>query len=827
MSLLLAVIISFLLLTTAGVVVFFLWRLVREQAQIRRTLDIEMLQVLLPKDIQEDEREEGVGESIKERIAVAEQFLSTISNLPTSWWDRMIYGQPIIVFEIVARNDDTIIFQAGAERRYIDHLEKQIYAHYPEAEVSPASEYTIFEPADTIRTARLQLRKKSYLPIATYQELEADPMQVLTGALAKIQNRDSAVIQYVLQPASSKARRQASSSAKQTVRGRRSDVTTAGNALGVVSDFTKTQQQKEKQRQENTQLTQRMQQRVQLVEQKASQQQFSVNIRVGVSVRQKEEAERIFNAIVAAFSQYDLPDLNSLQIKASSRPKAFLRDLIFRVPRPKTASILSTTEIASLFHFPLPTTSTPNIVWRGAKVAPAPASIPTAGIRLGTNMYRGITTPIYLAEEDRRRHMYVIGQTGTGKTTLFLNMITQDIEAGHGVGVVDPHGDLIEDILLRIPPERHKDVIIFDPRDHEKPLGFNILEAHDPGQKDLVVNEVVQILQKLAARLNPESIGPMFEHYLRNALLALVEDPNATLIDVPRMFVDADFRRAVLAKNTNPTVLQFWQKEFEQSQRGQMSADMLSYVISKLGRFISNETIRNIIGQAHSSFDVRKVMDERKILLCNLSKGILGDINSDLLGFILVSKIQIAALGRANVPEDQRPDFYLYLDEFQNFTTDSIATILSEARKYRLNLNLAHQFISQLEEPIRDAVFGNVGTITSYRVGVDDAEFLAKQFSPVFKEYDLVNLRRFTAVVRMLVHNAPERAFSLVVEAPFRVGNPEWRDVVRASSRQTYGNSRRDVEQEILERFRYGANDVPTSATSNGDYLSESLFDIS
>jgi len=339
------------------------------------------------------------------------------------------------------------------------------------------------------------------------------------------------------------------------------------------------------------------------------------------------------------------------------------------------------------------------------------------------------------------------------------------------------------------------------------------------------VNEVVQILQKLAARLNPESIGPMFEHYLRNALLALANDASATLLDVPRMFVDEKFRAAILANITNPTVLQFWQQEFAQSQRGQMSADMLSYVISKLGRFISNETVRNIIGQSHSSFDVREIMDTQKILLCNLSKGQLGDINSDLLGFVLVSKIQIAALGRSNMPEADRKDFYLYLDEFQNFTTDSIAVILSEARKYKLNLNLTHQFIKQLEEPIRDAVFGNVGTLLSYRIGVEDSEFMEKQFSPVFTQYDLVNLRKFTAVARLLVGGTPERACSIASSPAPLHGNPEIASQVRESSRTLYGRSRSVVEKDILGRFEIITPKKKEDASS-AEYLSESLFDI-
>jgi len=826
---LLGLFIALILLVAAGVIVWLVWLTVKEQAVVRRTLDVVMLQVLLPKDVKADEKKEGVGDEIKESISVAEQFLSTLSNLKTGSMDVWLYGRPLVIFEIVAANDGKVIFQVGAERRFIDHVEKQVYALYPEAEVKPASQYTVFEPGDNIRVGKAKLRSAQHMPMATYKELEVDPMQSITGSLARIQEKDAAVIQFVCRPASDKVRRKGKLEAKKTVQGLQSDVRGGSKVKSATRQMTKTEEQREKEEQRAQQLTPRAQERIELVEHKVGQQQFEVNIRIGVATREKEESERVFEGIAAAFSQYDLPDLNALGVSRAGKGERFVRDLVFRVPRRKEASVLSTTELASLFHWPMPTTETPNILWRGSRVAPAPPDLPKEGVLLGQNVYRGIETPVHFALDDRRRHLYMIGQTGTGKTTMFLNMVAQDIHAGHGVGVIDPHGDLIEDILLMVPPERQEDVILFDPRDGDRPLGFNILEVKSEAQKDLVVNEVVQILQKLAARLNPESVGPMFEHYLRNALLALAEDPGATLIDVPRMFVDDRFRKSVLSRNTNPTVRQFWEQEFAQSQRGQMSADMLSYVISKLGRFVSNKAMRNMIGQARSSFDVRQVMDEKKILLCNLSKGSLGDINSDLLGFVLVSKMQIAALGRANVAEDKRPDFYLYLDEFQNFTTDSIVTILSEARKYRLNLNLTHQFMQQLEDNIREAVLGNVGTIISYRVGVEDTELLAKQFEPVFTEYDLVNLERFTAVARLLVGGTPQRSFSLKVPPPPAGGDAQTREAIRASSRERYGRPVADVEEEILQRFSYSTDESNSNPKSqgSGDYLSESLFDVS
>lgn len=828
MSLFLAATIALGACLASALALAMLWRMVREQAGLRRGLDVRMFEVLLPKDLQAQEHEGEAGEEVRKKIAVAEQFLSTLSRLPATWLDRLLHGLPVIVFEIAVAEDGMIRFYAGAERPFLDHLEKQIYAFYPEAEVRPASDFTIFDYGDTIQTGFLSLRRSHHLPIATYKELEADPMQAVTGALARIQQRDAAVVQFVCQPSSNRLRQQGRKATRRTIAGQQTDVD-SGSKLARASQYllTPAAERARRQHQGAERLTPRAQRRIELVEQKLTEQQFDVTLRVAVSTRQPEEAERVFGGLIAAFNQYDLPDLNSLHlIRPRSKP-LFLRDLIFRIPRPRLANTLSTTEMASLFHFPLPTTGTPNIGWRGAKVAPIPAGLPQSGVQLGDNVYRGISTPVYVADDDRRRHLYLIGQTGTGKTTLFLNMIVQDMAAGRGVGVVDPHGDLIEDLLLHIPSERQQDVILFDPRDTEHPLGFNILQVADEGQKDMVVNEVVTILQTLAARLNPESIGPMFEHYLRNALLALIEDPAATLLDVPRMFVDKDFRQTILKATDNPTVKQFWAQEFQQSQRGQLSADMLSYVISKLGRFISNRTVRNIIGQAESSFNVRQVMDEQKILLCNLSKGSLGDINSDLLGFVLVSQLQIAALGRANVPESARRDFYLYLDEFQNFTTPSIAVILSEARKYRLNLHLTHQFIKQLDDKIRQAVFGNVGTIVSYRIGPEDAGELAKQFEPVFSDYDLLNLERFKACVRLLAHGTPQRPFSLNVRPSLVGGEARMREAVRLTSRRRFGRARAGVEEEIMKRFQVGSAPNEGGKPEAGGYMSESLLDVS
>ena len=375
----------------------------------------------------------------------------------------------------------------------------------------------------------------------------------------------------------------------------------------------------------------------------------------------------------------------------------------------------------------------------------------------------GTAKPVYLTDEDRRRHIYMVGQTGTGKSTLLGNLIIQDIQNGKGVAIIDPHGDLVENSLGFVPKERLDDVIYFNPGDLSRPLGLNMLDYNydRPEEKTFIVNEMQSIFDRL---FDQESMGPMFQQYMRNALLLLMEDmPNepATLVEVPRIFTDAAFRTRKLARIHNPVVIDFWEKEAVKAGGEASLANMTPYITSKFGGFITNDYMRPIIGQAKSSFNFREVMDGGKILLVNLSKGKIGDINAGLLGMVITGKILMAALSRVDIADaDKRRDFNLYIDEFQNFTTDSIATILSEARKYRLNLTMAHQFIAQLDEKISDAVFGNVGSELVMRVGVQDAEFLVKQFEPVFNQNDLINIDNLNAYAKILINGQTSKPFN-------------------------------------------------------------------
>ena len=477
-----------------------------------------------------------------------------------------------------------------------------------------------------------------------------------------------------------------------------------------------------------------------------------------------------------------------------------------------------------MWHLPYPNTEVPRIKWLQAKKLPPPVNMPTAGIVLGENDFRGSKHIVRIKDEDRRRHMYIVGMTGTGKSYFMSHMALQDINAGKGVCIVDPHGSFVEDILPYIPKNRLDDVIIFDPSDMERPMGLNMLEANSSYEMDMAAQEMINIFYKLLP--DPAMAGPMFEHYMRNALLALMADQSdpGTLVELARIFTDETFRKKKLEHVTDILVKDFWEREYTASQKGSTGADMLSYVISKTGRFVENELMRNIIGQSRSGINFRQVMDENKILLMNLCKGKIGETNSNLLGLIAVSKLQMAALGRADLPEDQRTDFYLYIDEFQNFITDSISIILSEARKYKLNLIMGHQFIAQLvqnnDTRVRDAIFGNVGSIAAYRIGVDDSETIAKQLGPQVSEYDVMNTEKFTVYLRLLIDNAASDPFNMKIYN-FKDYFPANRDIVaplKELSRLKFGRDRRIVVREIVERSRIGQLGMPPKPSGLGKF---------
>jgi type IV secretory pathway TraG/TraD family ATPase VirD4 len=484
---------------------------------------------------------------------------------------------------------------------------------------------------------------------------------------------------------------------------------------------------------------------------------------------------------------------------------AFMVDFIYRYQAMfRCKSILNSEELATIIHIPSKQVETPHIHWLTAKSAPAPSQIPNSGLYLGKSVYRGLSRKIYISEKDRARHMYIIGKTGTGKSELLMDMILQDIRAGRGVCFIDPH-DSVEKLLEYIPPERAEDVIYFNPADTDRPMGLNMLEARTEEEKQFVASSIINLMYKLYDPHKTGIIGPRFEHAIRNAMMTVMVEPGATFIEIVRVMTDPKFLQELLPKVEDPMVRRYWTDQIAQTSDFHKS-EVLDYIVSKFGRFITDKMMRNIIGQSYSAFDFRKVMDDGKILLINLAKGRIGEENSAFLGLILVPKILVAAMSRQDIPESERRDFNLYVDEFQNFATPDFATILSEARKYHLNLIVANQFIGQIEEEVKNAVFGNVGTLLSFRVGVQDANFLQHEFSPTFSESDLTNVERYHTFVKTIVDNEPMPPFSMDltrdIEAERKSANPKLAEMIKKLSRLKYGKDKNILEVEIAKRAR-------------------------
>lgn len=468
--------------------------------------------------------------------------------------------------------------------------------------------------------------------------------------------------------------------------------------------------------------------------------------------------------------------------------------------------LLNTEELASIYHFPMSRKAAPTVRMIRSKEATPPINIPTEGVIIGKSSFRGEEQIIRMAPEDRRRHFYIIGQTGTGKSVQLKNMIAQDIRDGNGVAVIDPHGDVIEYALSVVPKERADDVIHFDPGDTAFPIGLNMLEFDPkyPEYKSLVINELLEIFNKLFNM--SVAGGPMFEQYFRNSAALVMEDPESgnTVLDIQRVFADKAFRDYKLSKCKNPVISTFWRQIAEKTTGEQSLSNMTTWVVSKFDVFLSNDIMRPIIMQEKSAFNFREVMDNKKILLLNLAKGKLGETNANLIGMIITGKLLIAALSRTDIPnEKDRKDFFFYIDEFQNVTTKSISTILAEARKYRLNLTVAHQYLGQLEDDIKKAIFGNVGSMLTFRIGAEDAEFVEKQYAPIFSAHDLANIDNLNAYFRPLINGMTTSPFN-IKSYPFPPvkGDESLAASIKELSRLKYGRPREEIEAEIHARYQ-------------------------
>ncbi|HLD20833.1 MAG TPA: type IV secretory system conjugative DNA transfer family protein [Patescibacteria group bacterium] len=801
----LAIIVGFLF-----VLRFFLRRMsLAKQSTFRRVT----LLITLPKFRREEESERGpTKDQVQEAIAAAESFFSSIGGLKAQRGIKAwLFGrQDEFSFEIVV-DKKLIKFFMTVPVELREFLEQQLSAAYADAFTEEVEDYNIFQPDSVILGSNLVFRREHAFPIKTYRELEKDPLNAITNVLSKIPEGDGAAFQFMVRSSYAKWRKKGISIASNMQQGMKLSDAIRGKKKGKSSwlELAGFGSDKSKEPEKDYRLSPLEEQIVKGLETKASKAGMDVCIRMITSSKTATGAQTLLQNMLNAFAQYNIYEYGNSFVRVTPRRKKnIIRDFIYRGFNEHNTIVLNAEEMAGLWHLPLPWTETPNIKWLGARKGPAPSGIPgpeDGDIELGYNMFRGIKSPIWMKSVDRTRHMYIVGKSGSGKSQLIAAMAIQDIKAGHGVAVVEPHGDLIELILANIPKDRVDDVIVFNPSDMERPMGLNMLEAPNESMKDFAVQEMISVFYKL---FPPEMIGPMFEHQMRNFMLTLMSDPEnpGTIAEIPRMVTDKKFQDMWRAKLKDPVVRSFWEDEIDNTSDYHKS-EMMGYLVSKVGRFVENEMMRNIIGQSKSSFNVREVMDQKKILLVNLSKGKTGDVNAELLGLVIVSKLQMAALTRADLPEDQRHDFYLYIDEFQNFITDSIATILSEARKYRLNLIIAHQYIGQLvknnDTKIRDAVFGNVGTNFVARIGPEDVETLGKIYSPEFSGYDLINSDKFTWYVKMIVDNAQQKPFTMNFSPPPK-GDVELATAIKELSRLKYGRDRSIVEAEIMERTALG-----------------------
>jgi len=799
---------------------------------IPRTMDWVFLEIQMPKENSEEKDQQRVKteEEKKLMIAVGEQLFTTLSESGHS--KGWLKGKDYYSFEI-ACTDKKISFFVNCPKHLQQLVEKQLQAQYPHAFVEQVRGYNPFQKGGEVEAMELRLNKKYVYPFRTYKTTETDPLNALTNAMSKLQENEGMAIQYIISPAGTSWQNIPRHMALEVQQGKNPELIERGHIYrlfvglrrffaSVITGTTSKSQSTGSHIHKDLsgyaapiQLTPMQQEIVKKLEEKASRPGYKCNIRLIASSAAPGDAKMHMHNLMSSFLQYNMPPFNGLRVK--QRPKNdVLKDYIFRVFRDYgNINIINTEEMCSLWHLPTPYIETPNIKWLISKKAPPPINVYKEGLLIGKNIYRNLETPIFMGREDRRRHTYILGRTGSGKSVLLANMAIQDIKNGEGCCVIDPHGDLIQDILINCPKSRAEDIIVLEPFDMERPIGLNMLEVDSEEQKDFAVQEMISIFYKLVT--DPAMLGPMFEHNMRNAMLTLMADEEhpGTITDIPRIFTDTEFQRYKLSKVKDPVVRLFWEKEMAKTSDFHKS-EMLGYLISKVGRFVENTMMRNIVGQSKSGFNFRKVMDEGKVLLVNLSKGRTGEINAKLLGLILVSKIQIAALSRADIPEDKRKDFYLYVDEFQNFITDAFSSILSEARKYKLNLIIAHQYLGQLEtqagaqgaasKDLRDAVFGNVGTMVVFRTGAEDSEVLGKEFAPTFNQFDLVNIDRYNAYVRLMVNGTASKPFNMATMPPQKTGSEEIAQAIRQLSRLKYGRARAEVEEEIIESGQVAEN---------------------
>ena len=742
----------------------------------------------------------------KQELAAEQLFASLHGILRDNKELRLSGGhQEHISFEIASVNGQ-IRFYVWVPKTLQSFVEGQIYSQYPTVQIHQADEdYTEHERDHEVAySTELTLTTDEFLPIRTFQNFEVDPLAGITGTLAKLETTGEELwIQVLVRPIPDDWQNAADRYINSIKNGRMFSLPGFGGSMqwliGVLGALWQPPEQGANQS-TAVELSDRDKTRISEAEKKATKLGYEVKIRLVYMGESQTNAKLRMQALVGTFKQFNSTNLNGFHAVKGAFGKEFI-DKYRKRSFIGDGFILNIEELASVFHLPHTNVETPNIVWASSKTAEPPSKLPVLTgedvnddqiSAFGVTNFRGISHQFGMLRYDRSRHVYIIGQTGAGKSGLLELFALSDIFHNQGYAIIDPHGDFAINNMKFIPGRRLNDVIYFNPADTAYPLGFNPLEVTNPNQKTNISSEIIGVLKRIFG----DSWGPRLEYILRYTILALLDRPEATMLDITRMLTDKEFRKETLTYCRDTVVLQFWNVEFA-SWNDKFVAEAIAPVLNKVGAFTANPIIRNIIGQPKSTFNIRQIMDEGKILIVNLSKGLIGEDNAAILGSFLVTKIQLAAMSRSDIPDvrDRRP-FYLYVDEFQNFATDSFATILSEARKYGLNLTVANQYISQMSDTVRDAVFGNVGTMISFRVSADDAPILAKQFEPNFEAIDLLQMHNRNFVVNMVIGGEKTPAFSArTLELP-----PSQADNtphIIEHSRRMYSRNREDVEKEI------------------------------
>ncbi len=782
---------------------------IKDTSELWRAIDMRLFEITLP------EPEEGLDASnFKSLINSMEQFYLGMHSVADSKnnKERAHFSLEIVL----ADNTDHIVFYAAVPADKAMLLEKHVLGVHPKARINEIpDDYNIFpEDRGGVSASYGTLKNYEVFPIRTFEAFDYDPLNILINVFTKMKRSgEGAAVQIVISPQDEQyvdryhkilEDVKKGSKLKDLMRSQLSQIASDFGSLALNIFKSESKDKKEEEKVIDNEA-------IGYIEQKVKTTIMGANIRIVTAAATIDRAKTIRKEIESGFNQFSEAHRNSINFEEinTSKMGQFLHEYTYRLFNKSLVMPLNITELATVLHFPYSIEGSPQLKQAKAAGSPAPIEMgdmdPADGILLGYNTYRGVTTPIFMRREDRMRHFYVIGQTGTGKSGILRTMIAQDIANGDGCCFIDPHGSDIQDILSYIPKERIDDVIYFDPAYTPRPMGLNMLEFDPkyPEQKTMVIDSLMAMFNQLFDLKTTG--GPLFEQYFKNSAMLVMDHPESgnTLLEITRVLADKEFRDMKMSHCKNPIVKQFW-KSAEETTGDQSLANFVPYISSKFDPLISNEFLRPIIVQEKSIFNIREIMDNKKILLVNLSKGRLGELNANLIGMILVMKFQMAALSRADSYGQKVNDFYLYIDEFQNVTTPAISSILSEARKYRLSLNMAHQYISQLDEGIKGAVFGNVGSKACFRVSPEDAEFMQKQFEPVFNSADIMKLDNRCAYMSMLYKGQPVKPFDLVT-ADNPPSNTQIVPVLKELSYLRYGRDRDEVEAEIMAKYNKSA----------------------